>query len=93
MHESGLHYYNPRKENNAQLAFVNTVAENKLNFTKRQIKDAEVARILYATLGCPSIKDFKWIIWNHQIKDSPVTLQDIEVAISIWGESILALKG
>ena len=93
MHKSGLHYYNPRVENNARLAFVNTVAGHKLNFTKRQIKDAEVARIMYATLGRPSMKDFKWIIQSHQIKDSPVTLQDVEVAISIWGKSISALKG
>ena len=51
MHKSGLHYYDPRRENNAQLAFVNTVAENKLGFTsKRQIKDAEVAMILYMPL-------------------------------------------
>ena len=80
MHESALHYYDPRKENNAQLAFVNTVAKNKLNFTKRQIKDAEVARILYATLGRPSMKEFKWIPRSRQIKNSPVTLQDVEVS-------------
>ena len=40
MHESGLHYYDPR--------VVNTVAENKKGFTTRQIKGAEVARTLYA---------------------------------------------
>jgi hypothetical protein len=31
MHESGLHYYDPRERNNEKierLAFVNTVAEN-----------------------------------------------------------------
>ena len=39
------------------------------------------------------MKDFKWIIRSHQIKDSPVTVQDVEVAISTWGKSILALKG
>ena len=62
------HFYDPGKEDNAQLAFVNIVAENKFNFTKRQIKDDEVARILYATLGRPSMRDFKWIIRSHQIK-------------------------
>ena len=46
MYESGFYYYDPRKENNAQLAFVNTVAENKLAFTKMQITDAEVTRIM-----------------------------------------------
>ena len=61
--------YDLRKENKAQLAFVNTVAENKLNFTKRQIKGAEVARFLYATLGRPSMKDFKWIRVNMTVSD------------------------
>jgi hypothetical protein len=33
MHESGLHYYDPRKE--AHLTFVNTVSDNKEGFTQR----------------------------------------------------------
>jgi hypothetical protein len=93
MHKSGLHYYDPRSQKNEQLAFVSTVAENMLGFTKRQIKGAEVVRTLYSTLGRPSMKDFKWIIRSHQIKDSPVTVQDVEVATSIWGKNIPALKG
>jgi hypothetical protein len=36
MHESGLHYYYPRKEQH--LTFVNAVSENNQGFTKRQIK-------------------------------------------------------
>jgi hypothetical protein len=39
------------------------------------------------------MKDFKWIIQSHQIKDNPVTVQDVEDAISIWGKNISALKG
>jgi hypothetical protein len=38
MHKSGLHYYEPRKEQH--LTFVNTVSENNTGFTKRQIKCA-----------------------------------------------------
>jgi hypothetical protein len=60
MHESGLHYYDPRKE--AHLTFVNTVSENKEGFTKRHIKGADLARSLYRTLSYPSMKDFKWVI-------------------------------
>jgi len=91
MHESGLHYYDPRK--NDQLAFISTVSENKEGFTKRQIKGAETARTLYATLSYPSMKDFKWVIRSNQIKDCPVTVQDVDVAIKIWGKNIAALKG
>jgi hypothetical protein len=30
---------------------------------------------------------------NHQIKDCPVTVQDVDVALKIWGKNIAALKG
>jgi hypothetical protein len=75
------------------LTFVNTVSENKEGFTKRQIKSAELARTLYKTLSYPSMKDFKWVIQSNQIKDCPVTVQDIDMARKIWGKNITALKG
>jgi hypothetical protein len=91
MHKSGLHYYVPRKEHH--MTFVNTFSENKTGFTNRQIKCAEIARNLYKTLSYPSMKDFKWVIRSNQIKDCPVTIQDIDVARKIWGKNISALKG
>jgi hypothetical protein len=91
MHESGLHFYDPRTNN--QFAFVSTVSQNMENFTKRQIKEARVARTLYGTLCYPSKSDFKWIIRSHQIKDCPVTVENVEVASQIWGDDIAALKG
>jgi hypothetical protein len=39
------------------------------------------------------MKDFKWVIQSNQIKDCPVTVQDIDVARKIWGKTIAALKG
>jgi hypothetical protein len=91
MHECGLHYYDPRNEKH--LAFVNTVSENKEGFTKRQIKNSELARNLYKTLSYPSMKDFKWAIQSNQIKDCPMTVQYIDVAQKIWDTNIAALKG
>jgi hypothetical protein len=90
MHESGLHIYDPKQE---ALMFITTVTGNKEGFTKRQIKGAEVARTLYATLGYPSWNDFKWVLRSNQIKDCPVTVQDADVAFQIWGKNIAALKG
>ena len=77
MHSSGLHYYNPSGE----YAFVSTVAENKESFSQRQIHDAEKAKALYSTLNYPSWKDFKWVVRSNQIKDCPVTVKDIDVAL------------
>jgi hypothetical protein len=90
MHESGLHYYDPCNE---EFTFINTVSGNKEGFTKRQIKGAEVAQTLYATIIYPSWKDFKWVIQSNRIKDCPVTVQDVEAAFKIWGKNITALKG
>ena len=89
-HETGLHYYQPDEEN---FAFISTVDNNKLGYTKQQLKGAELAKQLYATLGYPSVKDFRWMVQSNQIKDCPVTVQDIESAHKIWGKDISALKG
>jgi hypothetical protein len=51
------------------------------------------ARSLYASLGYPSMKDFKWILQSNQIKDSPVSVVDAEVILKIRGPNIAALKG
>jgi hypothetical protein len=91
MHNSGLHYYDPRKEHHT--TFVNTVSENKTGLTKRKIKCAEIAQNLCKTLSYPSMKDFKWVIRSNQIKYCPVTIQDIDVATKIWGNNIAGLKG
>jgi hypothetical protein len=50
MHHSGLHSFDPRRN---EFTFISTVYGNKEGCTKRQIKDAEVARTLNATLSYP----------------------------------------
>ena len=91
MTEEGLHVFVP--EQNVGMAFVNTVSENKERFSKRQLKGAQLAKELYAKLVYPSLKDFKWAITSNQIKDCPVTVNDIDVATEVWGKDISALKG
>jgi hypothetical protein len=39
------------------------------------------------------MKDFKWVIRSNEIKDCPITIQDIDVATKIWGKNIATLKG
>jgi hypothetical protein len=74
------------------MVFVNMVAEHVM-LAKQEIKDAEVARSLCHALDGPSMKDHKWIILSHQIKDSPVTVQEADVAVSIWGKNVSKLEG
>ena len=90
-HESGLHYYDPRDQSN--FTFVETVKENKMLFTKRQIRGAEQARRLYKCLSHPSITDFNWVLHSNGIKHCPVSLKDAETAEKVWGPNIATLKG
>jgi hypothetical protein len=48
---------------------------------------------MYKTLSYRSMKDFKWVIRSNQIKDCPVMIQYIDVAMNIWGKNIANLKG
>jgi hypothetical protein len=90
-YERGLHCYDPRDEN-GNLVF-NAVSKNMELFSKRQIKEAETARWLCATLSYPSLKDFKWVIRSNQIKNCPVMVKNVDVALKIWGKNIAASKG
>jgi hypothetical protein len=93
-HPSGLHVYNPDDpRGHASYSFVKTVEENMAMFTKHQIVNAESARKLQAGMAYPSIPDLKWIVQSNQIKDCPVTAQDVNVALKIWGPSVALLKG
>ena len=55
------------------------------HFTKRQIKDGEVAKKLYKTFGYLFTKNFRWAVQSHQIKKCLVTVQNIDDANNIWG--------
>ena len=90
IHKSGLHYYDMC---NKHFSFIDTLYGNKEGYTHRQIKSAEFARTLYAKLYYPSWKDFMWVIRSNHIKDFTVILEDVNVALKIWGKNIVSLKG
>ena len=92
MHANVLHCCDTR-EDITEFAFMETVAGNKKGFTKRQIKGADTAKSLYTTLSYPSVKDYKWVIHSNQIKNFPVTVEDVATASKIWGKNADALKG
>ncbi len=87
-HPSGLHVYDPDDPwGHASYSFAETVEENMAMFTKCQIVDAELACKLQAGMAYPFILDLKWVVQSNQIKDCPVTAQDVNVALNIWGPS------
>ena len=62
--------------------------ENKDFFNKKQLKKAKQARMLLESVGFPSLHDLKRIISANQIANCPVTLDDMDLAESIYGPSL-----
>jgi hypothetical protein len=81
------------KEEDTNYQFVNTVKKNKLFYTSRQFERAKRTRELYNTLGTPSLNDIKTIIQMNLINNNPVTIEDVNIAESIFGQDIGSLKG
>jgi hypothetical protein len=83
----------PEPKKKVEVAMLTTVTENKKFFTKRQVERAEKARHLYRVIGCPSMRDYKHIVQMNQIKNCPVTLEDIKICERIFGPDLYAMKG
>ena len=75
------------------VSFAQSVEENKLFYTPREVKKAKTARDLLAALGSPSISDLKKIISMNAIANLPVKTEDIDLAEKIYGPDIGILKG
>ena len=70
-----------------------TVAENMEGYSKRQIEDAKRAKQLLASIGYPSFKDFKAAVRAGMIKNCPITPEDVDRCLRIFGKEVASLKG
>ena len=77
------------------VAFVNTVEQNKLNYTKRDYSRAEAARKLQNVIGRPGLRHFVDIVdGDHPAIDNcPIIREDIDAAEDIFGTNLGSLKG
>ena len=89
---NGLHAYEPTRPKQ-DIGMLNSVDENKLFYTDRQIAQAKRARDLYINLGTPSIKDFKTALTANFIANCPVTSEEVDLAEKIFGPDTGSLKG
>ncbi len=96
----GLYYYDgachsPVTISTEQKAylFLNTVAANKAEYTQREIQGVNKARDLYRKLGRPSEKEFRRILDNGLVHNCPVTSDDAQRALHIYGPDLATLKG
>jgi hypothetical protein len=72
---------------------VNTVVENRSNFTNREYDNAVLARKIQKTIGRPSTRDFMRYIENMLIPNCPISRADVINAEKIFGPDIGSLKG
>ena len=94
--KGGLYVYDATQDLNHpkhQFTFIQTVAQNKTNFSATEISKAEHARRLYITLGRPSLRTFRWMLLHKKIKNSTLLPKDADNAEIIFGPDIGSLKG
>jgi hypothetical protein len=72
---------------------VNTVADNKVNYTNDDYVKAARARELQINIGRPSTKQFIRIVTANQLPNCPVTRADILAAEHIFGPDVGSLMG
>ena len=88
--KSTVNHYSHASNN---ICLVTTVENNKSFFSKKQIKMAELAKKLQQNMGFPGNEAFKKILQNNLIMNSPVTVDDFNRSLQIFGTSEPILKG
>ena len=75
------------------MILVNTVDNNKSNFTTAEVTRAELARTFQKIVGRPSTKDLIRYVTRNQLPNCPITKEDIMNAEIIFGPDVGSLKG
>ena len=93
---SGLHYLDTTIQDTNKIAdttlLVNTVKENRKNYTNNDYLHALRAHELQIAVGRPSTTTFMDLLKRNGIANCPVTLADVEAAEYIFGPDIGSLK-
>ncbi len=76
-----------------QYGFINTMADAKERFTKREIDAANAARALYRKMGRPSQLQFEHWLDSNFITNCPLTSSNAKRAHLIYGPDIAMIKG
>ena len=94
---SRLHYLDTLSHDSDKVGdttlVVNTVKENKMNYTNNDYLRALRAHELQITVGQPSTTTFLDLLKRNRIANCPVTAADVETAEYIFGPDIGSLKG
>ena len=94
---SGLFLCRPQSNKNkskvSAYSFLTLVKHNKNNFTRREVKQADKARMLYQSLGYPGYKKYFKIVESNYLLNCPVNVDDIKRALHICGPDVAHVKG
>ena len=77
----------------ATLGLLHVVDEKKLKYTDWMIKRAKHIKDLYGIVHHPSIGDFKSMVHYGFIKNCPITIEDIDSMVNIYGLDVSTLRG
>ena len=97
----GLYYFDtnhnhsnpPLTQYPNDVTLLNMVQTNKQHYSTKEIKGADTARKIQASIGWPSTETFKTILTNNQLRNSNITADDISRAKRIYGPPPPLLMG
>ena len=94
---SGLYFFDTSdmdksKQSVSNNSFLSTFAINEQHFTRKEIEQADKARILKAHLGWPATDDFKRLVAENFLINCDITVDDVSRAVVIYGPSEPMLK-
>ena len=72
--KGGLHYYDIGLNNNNKFSLLQTVHDNKQEFTKKEIAKANKARDLYIVIGRPGYQVFYNMLQRQLITNCDITM-------------------
>ena len=95
--DGGLHYLDTTHQQDQQrqghVFSINTVKDNKKNFTNSDYLWTVRAWELQVMVGHPSDKDLIRILKTSSLPNCPVTPQDVLIVNELFGPDIVSLKG
>ena len=95
--ESGLYLLSSNKSSNnkkvSAYSYLTLVRANKDDFTNRQVKRADTARLFRKHLGYPGYRKYFKLLESNYFRNCPVTVDDAKRALHIYGPDIEGLKG
>lgn len=92
-HDAGVPTKTINENTDTGYSFVNSVADNKGKYTDRQVDGANLAKRVYELVGRPSHSLFLKMIRHNQLANCPVTVDDANRALDIYGTNVDALRG